>query len=165
MALSGKVSPGVVTENLNYYEDYINTEIRKGRSEEEVLAGLGDPRLIARTIVETDPGQNVSAEGRSAGFSGYGSSAGPNSTQGGWSTDRKDYYGQYSDGYRDRENDRRNGRHTAFWIPGWVVLLIVLIVIVLILGVVFSVVSFLLPVLIPILAVVFLVKIFRDWLN
>jgi len=52
-ALSGRVSAGVLTENLRFYEDYINTEIRKGKSEEEVFAALGDPRLIARTIIET----------------------------------------------------------------------------------------------------------------
>ena len=51
LALTGKVPGNVVTENLQYYEDYINTEIRKGKSEEEVLASLGDPRLIARTII------------------------------------------------------------------------------------------------------------------
>ena len=48
MALNGRVSPGLVMDNVNYYEDYINTEIRKGRTEEEVLESLGDPRLIAR---------------------------------------------------------------------------------------------------------------------
>ena len=53
-ALNGRVSPNLVTENVNYYEDYINTEIRKGRTEEEVLETLGDPRLIARTIIETN---------------------------------------------------------------------------------------------------------------
>ena len=37
MALNGRVSPGLVMDNVNYYEDYINTEIRKGRTEEEVL--------------------------------------------------------------------------------------------------------------------------------
>ena len=52
-ALNGKVSANVVSENIQYYEDYINTEIRKGKSEEEVLAALGDPRLIARTIITT----------------------------------------------------------------------------------------------------------------
>ena len=50
MALNGRVSPGLVMDNVNYYQDYINTEIRKGRTEEEVLESLGDPRLIARTI-------------------------------------------------------------------------------------------------------------------
>ena len=36
MALNGHVSPGLVMDNVNYYQDYINTEIRKGRTEEEV---------------------------------------------------------------------------------------------------------------------------------
>ena len=31
LALNGKVAAGVVTENLKFYEDYINTEIRKGK--------------------------------------------------------------------------------------------------------------------------------------
>lgn len=53
LALNGKVPGSVVTENLQYYEDYINTEIRKGKSEQEVLGALGDPRLIARTIIAT----------------------------------------------------------------------------------------------------------------
>ena len=37
MALNGRVSPGLVMDNVNYYQDYINTEIRKGRTEEELL--------------------------------------------------------------------------------------------------------------------------------
>lgn len=53
LALNGKVPANVITENIQYYEDYINTEIRKGKSEEAVLAALGDPRLIARTIITT----------------------------------------------------------------------------------------------------------------
>ena len=60
MALNGRVSPGLVMDNVNYYEDYINTEIRKGRTEEEVLESLGDPRLIARTIIQTNGGDNRS---------------------------------------------------------------------------------------------------------
>ena len=65
LALNGKVPANVITENIRYYEDYINTEIRKGRSEEEVLAALGDPRLIARTIITT------SAQADNAGAGEY----------------------------------------------------------------------------------------------
>lgn len=57
VALNGKVAPSIVADTVNYYEDYINTEIRMGRSGEEVMTSLGDPRLIARTIVETKGGQ------------------------------------------------------------------------------------------------------------
>ena len=52
-ALSGRVSHVVVNENVSYYERYIDTEIKKGRSEKEVLEELGDPRLIAKTIIDT----------------------------------------------------------------------------------------------------------------
>lgn len=52
-ALQGNVSQAVVNENLKYYEDYIITESHKGKTEEEVIAQLGNPRLIAKTIVDT----------------------------------------------------------------------------------------------------------------
>lgn len=40
-----------VNDTMNYYENYIETEIRKGKSEEEVINKLGDPRLIAKSIL------------------------------------------------------------------------------------------------------------------
>ena len=40
-----------VNDTMNYYENYIETEIRKGKSEEEVINNLGDPRLIAKSIL------------------------------------------------------------------------------------------------------------------
>ena len=52
-ALSGRVNHNIVNENVAYYERYIDSEIKKGRSEKEVLAELGDPRLIAKTIIDT----------------------------------------------------------------------------------------------------------------
>lgn len=55
-ALSGDVPPAVVQEQLQYYTDYIRTELQNGRSEDEIMAELGDPRLIARTIEDTTPG-------------------------------------------------------------------------------------------------------------
>lgn len=58
-ALSGKVHYSVVNENVRYYEDYIDMQMKKGMTEEAVLEGLGDPRLIARTIVEASAGQGA----------------------------------------------------------------------------------------------------------
>lgn len=51
--LYGKVSDYELTDHMRYYEDYIRQEMNRGRSEQEVLEELGDPRLIARTILET----------------------------------------------------------------------------------------------------------------
>lgn len=55
-ALTGDVPPGVVEENIRYYDSYISEEVRKGRTEEEVIGEIGDPRLIARTIEDTTDG-------------------------------------------------------------------------------------------------------------
>jgi len=55
-ALNGDVPPGVIEENIRYYDSYITEEVRKGRSEEEVIAEIGDPRLIAKNIEDTTEG-------------------------------------------------------------------------------------------------------------
>lgn len=52
MALSGKVNPAVIEENISYYNEYITGQVRMGQTEEEVLDALGNPRLIAKSIIE-----------------------------------------------------------------------------------------------------------------
>lgn len=145
-ALNGKVAPAQLAENMRFYEDYINTEIRKGKSEEEVLGELGDPRLIARTIVETNAGRG----GQSAQYSG------------GWhETQEGPEYDEY-DGYGQRE--RMPGK-MLLRLPLWVWLVLLILIIVLVVGAIFSVLAAILPVILPILLVLLLVKAFRDWLN
>lgn len=51
-SLNGKIEPQEVMENIQYYEDYINMQIRLGKSETEVMEILGSPRLIARSIMD-----------------------------------------------------------------------------------------------------------------
>lgn len=52
MALAGKVNPAVIEENISYYNEYITGQVRMGQTEEEVLDALGNPRLIAKSIIE-----------------------------------------------------------------------------------------------------------------
>ena len=52
-SLEGMVSQAVIQENMNYYEDYINEQIRNGKNEQDVLNELGSPRLIARSIISS----------------------------------------------------------------------------------------------------------------
>ena len=70
-ALRGKVANQVIEANLQYYRDYITGEIRKGRTEEQVMDDLGDPRLIARTIIETQGGSGAGAGSGSSSAFGY----------------------------------------------------------------------------------------------
>ncbi|SFQ35669.1 Uncharacterized membrane protein [Lachnospiraceae bacterium XBB1006] len=55
IALQGQVDQATIQDNLNYYETYIMQESRKGRTEQEVLEELGNPRLIAKTIISSQP--------------------------------------------------------------------------------------------------------------
>lgn len=38
---------------MEYYENYIFAQVQAGRTEEEILKELGDPRLIAKTLLDT----------------------------------------------------------------------------------------------------------------
>ena len=52
--LSGQMPEGNVAAHVQYYRNYIEEEQRKGRSEDDILNELGDPHLIARTLLDTD---------------------------------------------------------------------------------------------------------------
>ena len=52
--LSGQMQEGRASAHVRYYEDYIQSQVRSGRTEAEVLAELGDPRLIAKTLIDTN---------------------------------------------------------------------------------------------------------------
>ncbi len=74
-ALSGEVSQQVFLENMQYYRGYIEEELRKGRSEGEVLEELGSPRLIARTIIDAAEAEEEAETGRSGFSGGFGRGA------------------------------------------------------------------------------------------
>ncbi len=145
IALSGKVSPALVEENARYYEDYINTRIRLGEAEENVLQGLGDPRLIARSI--------VAAESVRTG-----------------SDDTQQVYGDRE----EREERQRGFRHFLHVsnMPTWVLPVLaggILLLFLVALGLLFRLVLHMLAWLWPLIAiamiVIFFIKLFRDWLH
>ena len=141
--LNGRVSAQVLADNVTYYEDYINTQIRMGRTEKEVLESLGDPRLIARTIIDTQGRTNQ----------GAGAAGGKE---------------KQSTAYREAVYQQKHKEHSfgsEHKIPGVLVLILVFVFIFLLLGLVLSVVSFFAPFLLVMLLVWFLIKLFRDWLN
>lgn len=55
--LSQTMSQQEVTAQIRYYENYIQEQIQNGKSEEEVLTELGDPLLIAKTLVDVQETQ------------------------------------------------------------------------------------------------------------
>lgn len=55
--LSEELPRNRVISNLQYYESYIDGAVRAGKSEREVLEELGDPYMIAHTILDTETGE------------------------------------------------------------------------------------------------------------
>ncbi len=151
--LNGSLASSTVAEHVRYYDDYIRAEMQAGKSEEAVLASLGDPRLIARTIIQTNTIEDGWQEG---------------SHQGGTQRDydQEGYQSRYgSGGFKQTMRQEQGQVSRQFRIPGWVWIVAVVLLFMLILSLIMSVLSFLVPVLIPVVVVVFLVKLFRDWLN
>lgn len=52
-SLSSALSKEEIEQHLEYYKDYIESQVRAGKTEEEVIQGLGKPRLIAKTIIDS----------------------------------------------------------------------------------------------------------------
>ncbi len=134
-ALAGGVNSSRVAENVQYYREYIDVEIRKGRSEKEVLDSLGDPRLLAKSIIEANKRAGISE--------------GTNRTYDEETVEKEG--GEW--GKTVMENVTR--------VPGWLIALVAVVIFLLIIGVVFSVISFLAPMIIPVLIVILLVNFFK----
>lgn len=69
--LSGQMPESQINTHIQYYRNYIEERMASGNSESEVMRELGDPRLIARTLLDTESGENVSGESYSGKGSGY----------------------------------------------------------------------------------------------
>ncbi|MBP3476765.1 MAG: DUF1700 domain-containing protein [Lachnospiraceae bacterium] len=158
-ALAGGLNSNQVTDHVRYYQEYIDMEIRKGKTEAEVLDGLGDPRLLAKSIIEANKRAGAS-EGTNRTYDEEMAGAGKTYRGGAYSGGA--YSDQYSSGqtYRADENNGSGGR--VFRIPGWLILLIVTVVVILIIGVAFSLISVLAPIIIPVLIVILLVRVFQS---
>lgn len=137
-ALAGGLNSGMVAENVRYYQEYIDTEVRRGRREEEVLAQLGNPRLLAKSIIEAN---------KHAGES-YGTN--------------REYDEELVEETQDWEADEEQPRIRRMMLPGWLIMLIVTVVVIVVIGLAFSLLYLFAPVIIGILIVVLVVKIFQS---
>jgi hypothetical protein len=142
IALQGEMSREAVEGHVRYYGDYIMEESRKGASEEEVVARLGSPRLIAKTLIDTTEQFGPSFQGAD-----------------GWGGDSRDEDSRrgFRAGYSQRGGwDVRLGK----WkLNGWLGKLILCLLAGLALVVVANVVAFLLPILAPAILIVLICSI------
>ena len=67
-ALRGNVEERIIQENVRYYNDYISEQRAAGKSEEEIFASLGSPRLIAKTIIDTSGEASTQGNSRAGSY-------------------------------------------------------------------------------------------------
>ena len=132
-ALTGKVHYSVVNENVEYYDSYIAVQVRKGEREENVLEGLGDPRLLAKTILAAGGQQTDEANGENA----------------------------YQNAEEESGSLLVRLRRRAAGLPGWLLLLAILAAAVLCVTVVPVLFTLLAPVVLPILLIWWLVRFWK----
>lgn len=53
-SLAGKLGSEEISEAASYYEEYIEIHVRKGQKEEQVVELLGDPALLAKSILNAE---------------------------------------------------------------------------------------------------------------
>ena len=138
-ALADGMDSYTIQGHLNYYRDSIQEEVQKGRSEEEVLSELGDPWVIARSLLEA-PGQGSAGESYSDAQV--------------YHDDRKEDSGYYG-------GKHKVYRLNSFW-GKLAVILVVVGIIFLIFSIVSGIITLLAPVAVPVIIIVLLINFFKN---
>jgi uncharacterized membrane protein len=142
--LEGEIEAKLIEQHIRYYDDYLSNS--SGRSEEDILNELGDPRLIAKTIIDSEKiaaQRNQQTYNNSHSYRDY-SYSNDNSNRNEYSN-RNDYsYGNNSseesknyrtgreygnDGYRTGENQGRRSFFTNItWYHKAIIIAIVILI-------------------------------------
>lgn len=135
IALQGQVDQATINDTLHYYENYIMEESRKGRSEQEVLDELGNPRLLAKTIISST-GQDYEK---------------------GYRETTSGYSGEY-DETADFIINGKVYRGMKAKIMKWTAIIAMILILVGVISLICGVISFLAPVLVPLLIILLAVR-------
>ena len=87
-ALSEELSGAQVSDQINYYRQYIEEQIASGRSEADVLEELGDARIIAHNIIDGAEEERDTYRRTTVTYTGGGDAEGVEPT---WKTKMKVY--------------------------------------------------------------------------
>ena len=134
-ALESELDRRTVQENVDYYNSYIIEETAKGRQESDVIAELGDPWVIARSVI------GMTSDGLGAGTA---------------------YDGDPGAG-RGRDSGRQSRQEGSAsilgaWLKKALFVLGIIGVFLIVIAVIGGIFSLLMPILVPVLAVVLILR-------
>lgn len=133
LALQGLLSQAAVRDNIRYYDHYIREEMQKGKTEQAVIEALGNPRLIAKTLIDTTDQYH-----RAAGSSYYSENNNKEGSGAGFRSEASENSGWDA-----------GGRKRSSWLRKLLMIVIAIVMIV----VVANLVAFLLPILVPVILI------------
>ncbi len=105
-ALAGDVPEAVIRDNVSYYGSYLSQELANGRTVDEVVAEIGEPFIVAKTIIESfEAAGGYTEQGGGAYDDPYGSAGTGGSGYGAGAS------GGYDGQYHDRGQSPFSGMH------------------------------------------------------
>ena len=148
-SLEDNLGQSNIKNHINYYNHYIDDEIKKGRKEKEIIDELGDPRLIAKTIIDTEDMRG------SQGYTTYEESADQNREK------ARGFRMNYGD---DNGFDiRYRGFKLNNWFGKFLLMLIVVLVLIVVLAVLSGVIVILATFAAPIMVIVLMIALIRKF--
>ena len=134
-ALSNDLAEPAVRENIEYYDVYMTDEIERGRSEEELVEEMGDPWMIASTIIDISEPEDM----------------------------KLNYvYEEEGQSYNGRQDSYAG--QTGFFVRGGWKLVVALLgfigVLLALVAVVGGIISLVAPILVPVLIIMFVIRLF-----
>ena len=131
--LRGAVTNQELMESVQFYRDYIEEELRKGRGEEEILEDLGSAYSIAKSIIDA----------RGIGRAG----------------EEETVYDSGDDAYEEDSKKTKVVQTEGF--KGMAILIGIIVVVILLFSFAFRVLVFLSPVLVPVMIGLFILNVIR----
>lgn len=136
LALGNDLSGSIIQENVAYYDTYISEETKSGRPEEDVIAELGDPWVIAQTIIDSAENQRGNI-----GLDSYA-----------YETERQSYTDARSE----------SGHVYTFGLDSWwkklLLVLGIIGIVLVVVSVISGIISLLAPVLVPLIVIMIIVR-------
>lgn len=145
-SLEGEVDNNTLEQSIRFYNEYISSQ--EDKSEEEVINDIGNPRLIAKTIIETEKMSNKTDS----------SSWNYNDSQ----SNRR----YYDDNAKDRDYNTSNNREIfprIKWYHKLVFIFILLLLLYLLIKIGWIFIRLFSFFLVPIIIIALLLVMFRDW--
>ncbi len=148
-----------VHSQVEFYQTYIDDEVRKGRHEQDVVDELGDPFAIARTVVDTLEREKSRAE--TSGRTGQREAANQGGNNQGYSQQGYNQQGN-NQGYQDPS--RRTVQFgTSSRLGCWLYLIIFILILFVVASLLGAIASVLMPILIPVILVLLAINLWKNF--